>query len=79
MTEIKWCESWEKNFDSTFKSVGKFKDDMKQKPSNLTGKTYKRCEAYVDLLIMELEEIKEQFSNTQNIQHKKEANSQKVT
>ena len=61
MQDGKWCESWEKNFDATFKAVGKFKDDMKQKPSNLNSKTQKRVRTYIDLLIMELDEIREQL------------------
>lgn len=60
--DIKWCESWEKNFDSTFKAISKFKDDVKQKPSNLSTKTQNRVKTYLDLLIMELDEINDQFN-----------------
>lgn len=71
MSESKWCESWEKNFDSTFKAIGKFKDDLKQKPSDLNAKTQKRVKAYIDLLIMELDEIQDQIS-TQSLTYLEE-------
>jgi hypothetical protein len=57
----KWCESWEKNFDSTLKSLNKFKDDLKNRPRNLTDLTEKRCSLYLELLMVELEEIKINF------------------
>lgn len=65
MADSKWLESWEKNFDTTFKSLSKFKDDLKQKPSNLNSKTQKRCSLYLDLLIVELEELKENFGKVE--------------
>lgn len=66
MAESKWLESWEKNFDNTFKSIGKFKDDLKQKPRNLTQRTHRRCRMYLELLIMELEEMNEVLQQEEN-------------
>jgi hypothetical protein len=59
----KWCESWEKNFDSSYKALSKFKDDLKDRPV-LNSITEKRFTIYLDLLSAELEEIKSRFSNS---------------
>lgn len=57
----KWCESWEKNFDSSLKALNKFKDDLKGRPQ-LPNITEKRCSIYLELLSAELEEIKARFN-----------------
>lgn len=60
MTE-KWCESWEKNFDSSLKVLNKFKDDLKDRPT-LPMITEKRFVLYLDLISAELDEIKVRFT-----------------
>jgi hypothetical protein len=60
----KWCESWEKNFDSTLKALNKFKDDLKEKPE-LPQITEKRFSIYLDLLQAEIEELKTRFQTKQ--------------
>lgn len=51
-----WCDSFEKNFDSSLKALNKFKDDLKTQPE-LPEITRKRCTLYLELLQAELEEI----------------------
>ena len=62
--KTKWCESWEKNFDSTFKAIGKFKDDLKTIPHDLNSKTQSRVKTYINLLMMELDEIQEEINKS---------------
>ena len=62
----KWCESWEKNFDSTLKAINKFKDDMKARPE-LPNITQRRYWIQLQLLQMELKEIEERFGYTEDV------------
>ena len=64
----KWCESWEKNFDSTLKAINKFKDDLKTKP-NLPDITRKRFWFQLQLLTLEIAEIEENFGYKEEINH----------
>jgi hypothetical protein len=65
----KWCESWEKNFDTTIKALSKMKDDLKNKPSNLNYTTHRRFALHLELLAMEVEEMKENFGFQEERQH----------
>lgn len=57
----KWCDSWEKNFDSSLKALNKFKDDIKDKP-HLSPITERRYALYLDLLEAEIQDLKSRFT-----------------
>jgi hypothetical protein len=55
-----FVSNWEKNFESSLKTVKKFKEDMKARPK-LTPTTESKFETYLNVLILEITETLEQF------------------
>lgn len=62
-----WAQSWEKSFDSSYKSIKRFHDDIKAFQGAIPTSTFKKCQVNIQLLMAELEEIQEKFEQSRRI------------
>lgn len=60
---LEFCNTWEKNFDSSLKAIKKFKEDTGTRPL-LTPTTEQKYEIQLNLLMLELTEMIEIFQRT---------------
>lgn len=65
--EIKWFQNWEKNLDTTIKTIKKLKEDLAAKPEDLSAVTADKYRYYFDVIHMELLEVKQHYESMEPV------------